>query len=139
MILGTDVQKYTGEAVLSDKGVDLQNSITLYYKSGKMAFLSNSMTAWMPNTGVICGSAGHMIMHNFWMCQRITVCVRGKEPYDIECPFEISGYEYEVRAALKAIDEGRLYCDELPWRESVRLMEIMDGLRDMWGIRFPFE
>jgi len=139
LILGTDVVKYTGEAVLSDRGVDAQNSITLTYGSGKMAFLSSTMRSWMPNTGVICGSAGHMILHNFWMCQRITVCVRGEEPYDVLCPFEISGYEYEVRAMLKAINEGRLFCDELPWNESLRMMDLMDGLRAMWGVKFPFE
>lgn len=139
LILGTDVQDFTGEAVLTDKGVDAQNSITLKYQFGKMAFLNSCMTAWMPNIGVICGSAGHIILHDFWMCERMTICVRGQQPYDVTCPFEISGYEYEVRAALKALDNGLLYCKEMTWDESVRLMEIMDKLRERWGIRYPFE
>lgn len=139
LILGADVQDFTGEAVLTDKGVDAQNSITLKYKSGKMALLGSCMTAWAPNTGVICGAKGHIILHDFWMCERITVCVHGEQPYDAVYPFEISGYEYEVRAALKALDEGRLFCGEMPWDESVRLMELMDGLRAMWGVRYPFE
>ena len=139
LILGKDIQKISGEAALTDKGVDAQNSITLKYKSGKMAFLSSCMTAWMPNTGVICGSLGYIVAHDFWKCQRFTVCVRGREPYDVSCSFEISGYEYEVRAAIKAINEKRLYCDEMTWDESVRLMGVMDTLRNMWGIKYPFE
>ena len=139
LILGTDIQKYSGEAVLTDRGVDAQNSITLIYKSGKIASLTSNMTASMPNTGTICGGCGYIITHDFWKCQRFTVCVKNSEPYDVSCPFEISGYEYEVRAAIKAINDGRLYCNEMPHSESVRLMEIMDGLRAMWGIKFPFE
>lgn len=139
LILGTDIQELTGEAVLTDKGVDAQNCITLKYKSGKMAFLNSCMTAWMPNTGVICGSAGYIILHDFWKCERMTICVHGREQYDVICPFEISGYEYEVRAMLKALDKGLVYCEEMPWDESVRLMDIMDKLRTRWGIRYPFE
>ena len=139
LILGKDILKYVGEAAVTDRGVDARNSITLIFDTGKMAQLYSDMTAWMPNIGVVCGSQGHIIAHDFWMCQRFTVCVRGQEHYDINCPFDISGYEYEVRAALNAIGEKKLFCDEMPWNETIRLMEIMDGLRNMWGIRFPFE
>ena len=139
LILGTDVRKLSGEAVLTDRGVDAHNSVTLIYESGKMAALSSSMTAVLPNTGVVCGCSGHMTMRDFWMCQRITVRAGDKQPYDITCPFDINGYEYEVRAALKAISDGRLYCDAMPWAESIRIMEMMDGLRSMWGVRYPFE
>lgn len=139
MFLGSDVKDFTGEAVLTDEGVDAQHGITLKYKYGKMAFLSSSMTAWMTNTGVISGSLGHIILHDFWKCERMTICVRGREPYDITSPFEISGYEYEVRATLNALDKGLLYCEEMTWDETVRLIEIMDKLRERWGIRYPFE
>ncbi len=122
----------TGDATFTERGVDATNSFTLRYRDGRMALLSSCMTAWMPNTGILCGKKGYIVAHDFWTCQRITVCVRGEKPYEIHCPFEISGYEYEVRAAIKAIHEGRLFCDEMPWDESVRLMKVMDALAAKW-------
>ncbi len=139
LFLGTDVRRVSGTAVLTDKGVDAQNSITVEYAAGKLASLCSCMTGWMPNTGAIGGVKGTILCKDFWMCQEFVVSVRGEEPYTVECPFEISGYEYEVRAAIKAMDEGKLCCDEMPWEESVRLMEVMDGLREKWGVKFPFE
>ena len=139
LVLGTEIESITGSAVLSGRGVDEQNSFTVNYKGGKMASLSSCMSGWMPNEGIICGEKGHLVLHDFWMCQRITVRVRGEKPRVIDCPFEISGYEYEVRAALNAISEGRLYCEEMPWEETIRLMEVMDSLRASWGVRYPFE
>ena len=139
LFFGTEVAEITGDAVLTDQGVDAGNSVILKYRDGKIASLLSCMTVWMPNTGILFGEKGYIIAHDFWNCQRLTVCVRGENPYDIECPFEISGYEYEVRAAIKAIEEGRLCCDEMPWEESLRLMEVMDGLRAKWGVKYPFE
>ena len=49
-------------------------------------------------------------------------------------PEQITGFEYEVRASMKAIREGKLECMEMPHEESIRIMEQMDGLRKDWGL-----
>ncbi len=41
MAFGTDVAKISGEAVLNEYGVDMQNSITLVYEDGRMAVLNS--------------------------------------------------------------------------------------------------
>ena len=38
-------------------------------------------------------------------------------------PEQITGFEYEVRASMKAIREGKLECMEMPHEESIRIME----------------
>ena len=58
---------------------------------------------------------------------------------EITMPEQITGFEYEVRASMKAIREGKLECTEMPHEESIRIMEQMDGLRKDWGIEYPFE
>ena len=52
-------------------------------------------------------------------------------------PKQITGYEYEVEACCKAIEEGRLECPEMPHRETIRVMEIMDEMRRSWGYEIP--
>ena len=52
---------------------------------------------------------------------------------------QISGYEYQVRACMKALKDGAIECPEMPHSETIRIMEIMDSLRETWGVRYPFE
>ena len=54
-------------------------------------------------------------------------------------PQQISGYEYQVRACMKALETGAIECPEMPHSETIRIMEIMDSLREKWGVRYPFE
>ena len=57
----------------------------------------------------------------------------------MEIPAQISGFEYEVLACKRALQEGKLECAEMPHQDSIFIMEIMDSLRKEWGVRFPFE
>ena len=43
-------------------------------------------------------------------------------------------YEYEVEACARAIAQGEKECPEMPHDETVRVMEIMDGIRKSWGL-----
>ena len=54
-------------------------------------------------------------------------------------PQIVNGYEYEVLACKKAIEEGLLECEEMPHSEILVIMEQMDQLRDTWGVVYPFE
>ena len=54
-------------------------------------------------------------------------------------PKQISGYEYEVEACIKALQNGEIECLQMPHEETIRIMKLMDNLRYEWGIKFPFE
>lgn len=56
-----------------------------------------------------------------------------------QAPEQITGYEYEVRAAIKAVREKKLECSEMPHSETIKVMKIMDGIRAKFGITYPFE
>ena len=53
MVFGNDPVSITGTAVLSDKGVDRQDSITLRYADGKIAVLNATMMGMSDRRGVI--------------------------------------------------------------------------------------
>ena len=57
----------------------------------------------------------------------------------VKAPKQISGYEYEVVSSLNAIERGQIECWEMPHAETLRIMQIMDDLRNAWGIIYPFE
>ncbi|MCC8022722.1 MAG: Gfo/Idh/MocA family oxidoreductase, partial [Clostridiales bacterium] len=139
VFLGTEIRSIKSEAVLTEQGVDARSWIDLEMADGATAFLRSNMRRVMRNNGVIYGTQGRIDCSMFWMCQKFKVIPRHGKSYTVKCPFEINGYEYEVRAAVRAIREGRQYCDEMPWEETLRMMRLMDGLRAEWGVVFPFE
>lgn len=140
MAFGNDIEKITSTAVLTDKGVDAQNSITLSYKDGKMAVLNSTMLSQTDRQGIISGSKGFIVAENINNCERIRVYdFNRKEIACYEAPKQITGYEYEVLACIKAIKEGKIECDEMPHAETIRVMKIMDILRKEWGVVYPGE
>ena len=89
---------------------------------------------------MIYGTKGYLIAENINDITAVKVYTPDRELVrEITMPEQITGFEYEVRASMKAIREGKLECMEMPHEESIRIMEQMDGLRKDWGIEYPFE
>lgn len=140
MVFGDDVAQITGTAVKNQEGVDMQNSMTLTYKDGKMAVLNSSVMGVGDRRGVIYGDKGLIEVVNINNCEEIRV-------YDLkrslvaayDRPEQISGYEYEVEACVYAIQRGETECGQMPHEKSLLMMRWMDELRRQWGVKFPME
>ena len=140
MVLGDDVEETLSSCVKLDSGVDAQNSIILKYKNGSMASIQSSALTGTEQYGMIYGTKGYLIAENINDITAVKVYTPDREfVREITMPEQITGFEYEVRASMKAIREGKLECMEMPHEESIRIMEQMDGLRKDWGIEYPFE
>ncbi len=140
LFFGAEVERIASASVKTERGVDAQDSITIVYKDGKMAVLNCSMLSSMRELGVISGTKGRIEVEPFFHPQAVKVYPKGEsEPKVYKVPFDFTGYEYEVRAAVSAIEHGKLECAEMPHHETMRIMEMMDGLRAEWGVRYPFE
>jgi predicted dehydrogenase len=140
MAFGTDIEKISSTAVITDKGVDAQNSITFVYRNGRIAVLNSTMMAQTDRLGIISGDKGRIIAENINNCERIKVYnIEGKEIACYEAPKQITGYEYQVLSCIKAIKEGKLECEEMPHAETIRVMKVMDDLRKEWGVIYPGE
>ena len=140
MLFGGNIDKVVSNCTYTKTGVDEQNSITIYYKDGRMAVLNSSMISLSDRKGIIYGTKGFAIIENINNYESITVFdPRYKEIASYKRPRQISGYEYEVEACIKALENGEIECGEMPHSEIIRMMEIMDGLRAKWGIVYPFE
>ncbi|MBO5165145.1 MAG: Gfo/Idh/MocA family oxidoreductase [Lachnospiraceae bacterium] len=140
MILGTDVEKIESSCDLTDTGVDKQESITIHYKNGSMAVLNASMCLMSDRIGGIFGTKGYAVVENINNFETLTVYNNQYQKVAYyEAPKQISGYEYEVEACAKALEKGLTECPEMPHAETLRIMQIMDGLREDWGVKYPFE
>ena len=57
----------------------------------------------------------------------------------IERPEQISGYDMRWKPASAPFRKESWNVRKCPMRETLRVMELMDSLREEWGVRFPFE
>jgi hypothetical protein len=58
---------------------------------------------------------------------------------EIHVPRQITGYEYQFIACRDALAEGLLEPREMPLDETLYIMELMDGLRKEWDVRYPMD
>lgn len=134
LFLGYEYTRLTSHSIKAPSGVDDQSTITLEYANGAIADLSTSMSAAYGTSARIAGTRGSidfpMLIHG----QSFTV----KSPDTpaigriVQCPFDFSGYEYEIRAAIKAINGGKCQCDECTWDDTLAVTRLMEKLRNSW-------
>lgn len=140
MLFGNNYERIESSCSYTQTGVDEQNSITIYYHDGKMAQLNSSMVSLSDRKGIIHGTKGFAIVENINNFESITVYdTEYKKVASYKRPKQITGYEYEVEACLKALSDKELECPQMPHSETIRMMKIMDELRKEWGIVYPFE
>ena len=139
-ICKSPVKEIQSSAVMSPQGVDWMNGITLAFEDGKMAVLHSNMLAYMGNRGIINGDKGYIEFNEINNCQEIRVYNDQKEmTARCQVPEQINGYEYEALACVRAIKAGQVECEEMPHSETLRLMKILDAVREQWGFTLPCE
>ena len=128
------------QCVKSDTGMDLTNAISLVLADGLLANLQSSAACVGDNIGVIAGTEGNLIIDNINNPQRVTVNTHDREfVEDILVPRQITGYEYQFLACRNAIAEGLTEPREMPHKETLYVMQLMDELRKKWGVHYPMD
>ena len=140
MVFGDEIKGIVADCIKYDSGVDAQETIMLSYADGKMATLYATMLAQTDRRGLINGTGGYIEIENINNYESLRVYNLDRRVIaEYAAPVQITGYEYEIQSAMQAIAEGRVECPEMPHYETIRMMQLMDSLREAWGIRFPFE
>lgn len=137
MHFGSDIKKIQSQAVVSDGGVDLQESISIIYNDGKMAILHSSVTGGDSLGATINGTEACMVVDDVTNPCKATIYGRKHEFIaEYTAPAQITGFEYEVLACKRALEEHSCETRELPHSEMLTTMRIMDSLLAEWGVRF---
>jgi predicted dehydrogenase len=140
MFFDSDIVSIDSQCVKSPSGMDLTNAITLVLADGVLCNLQSSAACVGDNIGVIAGTEGNLIIDNINNPQTITV--NGPDRTYIETirvPQQITGYEYQFQACRQALIDGLLEPREMPHQETLYIMQLMDSLRQKWGVRYPMD
>ena len=140
MAFGDQIARVESSVQLTEAGVDAQESITLQFKDGKMAVIAASMYAQGDTSVMFCGENGRIHLENIFNPESLTIYNRSGELVEkIERPEQLTGYEYEVRSCLNAIESGMIECPEMMHKDSIFMLDLMDELRAQWGMKYPCE
>ena len=140
MFFPTDIISMEGTCIKSKTGMDLTNAMTLVLSDGMLCNLQSSAACVGDNIGVIAGTDGNLIIDNINNPQKITVNTHDRKfVEDIHVPKQLTGYEYQFLACRQALIDGLLEPREMPHQETLYIMELMDGFRQKWGVRYPMD
>ncbi len=140
MFLGYDIAEIQSTCVKNEYGVDMQNATTVKYKNGVMATIHSSALAATEQQGIIYGTKGYIIAENINNITEIKVYSTTRELLKaMKAPQQITGFEYQVRSCIRALEVGATQCEEMPHEETLAVMRIMDEMRAQWGFKYPEE
>ena len=136
MFFGDDIKTMSSHCIKYPTGVDIQESITIEYNDGRIAVLWSSQLAKSDRQGIISGSDGFVIVENVNNPQSFAIYNQDYQLVKkVDCPPQITGYEYQVDCCIRAINQGKIEPDEMPHADTLRIMRQMDALRKEWGVK----
>jgi predicted dehydrogenase len=123
-------------------GVDEQCAITLKFKNGALAILSSTFAADTPVEALIIGTKARIHMRNrFHNAIGSLEIVRDKDEAE---PIEVHreegyGYQFEARHVGDCLRKGLMESPVMRHSDSLELMQTLDAIREVCGIRYPVD
>ena len=115
-------------------------TITIFYRDGRMAVLTHSIYARSDRKGIIHGDQGYIVVENINNPQSVTVFdTSDRLIAHYPVPEQINGYEYQFLECARAIAAGETESRSMPLEESVYMMEFMYSLTKQCGLVYPQE
>lgn len=157
LFLGGPIANLDARCIKTDTGVDATDWINITYRSGKKAYLKTSITEPWHNEGTIYGTQGRIRVVNLNNMEELQVYdATGTLVESVKPECLCNCYEYEVLACsqilrrvslaqddtnagllVQDIEAGE--CAEMPLNKTMEMMELMDSLRERFGVSYPFE
>ena len=135
MIFGKPPIEALGLCHIGDWGSDEQGAAILKYDNGEIADLSFALQTAAPNDALILGTEGYIkIDEVFAVPSKATLFVDKQQPVVIEEPIVGNALNYEAAEVMRCLRAGLKESPLMPLDESVQIMQVMDTIREPWGL-----
>jgi len=120
---------------LGPTGVDETCALQLHYPNGRASQLLCSFENKYENELTLYGSKGRVVFHNmFWGSEKLSLIGNDDKVQEFECPFEVNGFEYQIRHVVQCVAQGRLESDLMTHERTLSTQYIMDEVRRQGGL-----
>lgn len=124
-----------GISHIGEVGSDEQGVAILKYDKGEIADLSFALRTNAVDEAYILGTEGYIKVHDlFAVPTKASLIIDGKEIDVIEEPIIGNALNYEAEEVMRCMKEGLKESPYMPLDESIEIMEIMDKIREPWGL-----
>lgn len=130
----SEIERFETSVVMTDTGVDGQETITLFFKNGIMGVTTHSIYSRSDRKGIFHGENGYIVVENINNPEIIRVFDGGDNLLkEIPVPKQITGYEYEVWESFDQLEKGKTESESMPLNQSIELMQLMDDVKAAWN------
>lgn len=128
-------------ARLGDAGSDTEVATVMAHESGAISTSLSASRAAGPNTATVIGTQARIEIDRVWYSATSfrVVGPDGAVRDEYRSDIDGRGMQYQALAAERVIGEGRTDSDILPIDETVAIMETLDEIRELVGVRYPGE
>jgi dihydrodiol dehydrogenase / D-xylose 1-dehydrogenase (NADP) len=127
-IFGNNPLRIKSDLYFGNTGVDESASISLSYENGKQAQLYGAINLQTRREANIIGTKGRICVERFSNADSATIIVNGEEQ-QIHLPFDINGFEYQIREVVNCLKDEKLQSDIMSWQDSIDIMGIIDCIK----------
>ena len=115
--------------------IDETTSFILGYKNNATAILSCTLNARTRTEALIYGENGYIhIEGRFIDARKITLYETDRKPVIFRFPRKTIGYNFEIEEVNRCLREGKNESDKMPLSMSVKLISLLDEIRQKAGI-----
>lgn len=136
-IFGKPPIEAVGLGHIGELGSDEQGVAILKYDKGEIADLSFALRTNAVDEAYILGTDGYIKVHElFAVPTKASLFINNKEVDVIEEPIIGNALNYEAEEVMRCMREGLKESPYMPLDESINIMEIMDKIREPWGLTY---
>jgi len=127
-----------------DSGVDELSNYMFRFPSGCLTTICTSFNLKMKAEATIYGTKGFIEFPQFQSGQKFTI-FNHLGTNDVVSQTDVfeknldNGFIYQVEEVVRCIQAGELESEVIPLHETVGIMQVMDKMREQWGLIYPFE
>jgi predicted dehydrogenase len=124
----------------TESGVDAQTSMIFSYFTGQQAVMTTTLKVRTPCTAQIIGTKGRInIDSNFYTPTSMQVIVEGKLAREYPKTYVGHGIREQASEFSQVVRSGELESSIMSQLESLAIMQVMDEIREMIDLKYPFE
>ncbi|KAB2905511.1 MAG: Gfo/Idh/MocA family oxidoreductase [Anaerolineae bacterium] len=140
MVFGQQPAEINSQVYLGSTGVDELSGTIFRYPAGQIAVLSSSLQINTPHDAVIIGTKGSIRIHpSFWCTDGMTLTLDGQPEQVMNLPRVSNGYNYEAAEVMACLRAGKRESEVMPLDETLAIMQTLDRIRALWGLKYPTE
>ena len=133
MVMGAEAQSFTSSVEMNEYGTDSFSVLQLAFPQGKTAQCAQAIGFVMARKAALYFDNASIYLDDFQNATSYTVERAGQESQSFSFPFDINGFEYQIREFSQCVKEGKSHSSIHTPQKSIALLSLMEKISSSWN------